>query len=63
MQPTRLQLSVGFPRQEYWSGFSFVSPEDLPDPGIELMSPALASGFLFFCCFFVIYFKIFVTFY
>ena len=48
MQPTRLHLSMGFPRQEYWSGFSFVSPEDLPDPGIELTSPALASGFLFF---------------
>ena len=39
---------MGFPRQEYWSGLSFPSPGDLPDPGIEpvsLMSPALAGGF------------------
>ena len=28
-------LSVGFPRQEYWSGLSFPSPGDLPDPGTE----------------------------
>ena len=28
-------LSVGFPRQEYWSGLPFPSPGDLPDPGIE----------------------------
>ena len=27
-------LSVGFPRQEYWSGLPFLSPGDLPDPGI-----------------------------
>ena len=33
-------LSMGFSRQEYWSGLSFPSPEDLPDPGIELRSPA-----------------------
>ena len=33
-------LSMGFPRQEYWSGLSFPSPGDLPDPGIEPMSPA-----------------------
>ena len=33
---------MGFPRQEYWSGLSFPSPGDLPDPGIELGSPALA---------------------
>ena len=32
-------LSLGFPRQEYWSGFPFPSPEDLPDPGIEPTSP------------------------
>ena len=30
-----------FPRQEYWSGLPFSSPGDLPDPGIEPMSPAL----------------------
>ena len=34
-------LSVGFSRQEYWSGLPFPSPGDLPDPGIEPMSPAL----------------------
>ena len=28
-------LSVGFSRQDYWSGLPFPSPEDLPDPGIE----------------------------
>ena len=41
-------LSMGFPRQEYWSGLLFPSPEDLPDPGIEpisLESPALAGRF------------------
>ena len=37
--------SMGFSRQEYWSGLPFPSPEDLPDPGIESMSPAPA-GFL-----------------
>ena len=38
-------LSIGFPRQEYWSGLPFPSPGDLPDPGIEPASPALAGGF------------------
>ena len=38
-------LSVGFPRQEYWSGLSFPSPGHLPDPGIKPVSPALAGGF------------------
>ena len=38
-------LSMGFPRQEYWSGLPFPSPGDLPDPGIEPVSPALADGF------------------
>ena len=28
-------LSIGFSRQEYWSGLPFLSPGDLPDPGIE----------------------------
>ena len=36
---------MGFPRQEYWSGLPFPSPGDLPDPGMELASPALAGGF------------------
>ena len=38
----------GIFRQEYWSGFPFPSPEDLPDPGVEPMSPgspALAGRF------------------
>jgi len=41
-------LSMGLPRQEYWSELLFPSPGDLPDPGIEpisLMSLALAGGF------------------
>ena len=41
-------LSMGFPRQEYWSGLPFPSPEDLPDPEIEpaaLAFPALAGRF------------------
>ena len=32
-------LSIGFFRQEYWSGLPFASPRDLPDPGIEPGSP------------------------
>ena len=41
-------LSMGFSRQEYWSGFPCSPLGDCPDPGIEpksLMSPALADGF------------------
>ena len=38
-------LSMGFPRQEYWSGLPFPSPGHLPDPGIKLASPALADKF------------------
>ena len=34
-------LSMGFSRQEYWSGLPFPSPGGLPDPGIEPRSPAL----------------------
>ena len=34
-------LSMGFSRQEYWSGLPFPSPGDLPNPGIEHGSPAL----------------------
>ena len=33
-------MSMGFSRQEYWSGLPFPSPGNLPDPGIELGSPA-----------------------
>ena len=36
-------LSTEFSRQEYWSGLSFPSPEDLPDPGIKPGSPALQA--------------------
>ena len=39
-------LSMGFSRQEYWSGLPFPSPGDLPDPGIEPMSPALQADAL-----------------
>ena len=38
-------FSVGFPRQEYLSGFPFCSPGDLPGRGIEPGSPALAGRF------------------
>ena len=38
-------LSMGFSRQEYWSGLPFPSPGDLPNQGIESRSPALAGGF------------------
>ena len=38
-------LSMGYPRQEYWSGLLFPSPGYLPDPGTEPMSPALTGGF------------------
>ena len=31
-------LSMGFPRQEYWSGLPFPPPGDLPNPGIKLRS-------------------------
>ena len=36
---------MGFPRPEYWSGLRIPPPEDLPDPGIKRVSPALAGGF------------------
>ena len=38
--------SMGFSRQEYWSGLPFPSPGDLPDPGIEPRSPALKADAL-----------------
>ena len=37
-------LSMGSSRQEYWSGLSFPFPGDLPNPGIEPVSPELAGG-------------------
>ena len=39
-------LSMGFPRQEYWSGLPFPSPGDLPDPGIKLRPLALQADSL-----------------
>ena len=39
-------LSMGFSRQEYWSGLTFPSPGDLPKPGIELESPELQADSL-----------------
>ena len=44
----QVPLSMGFSRQEYWSGLPCPSPRDLPDSGIEpmsLMSPESADGF------------------
>ena len=38
--------SMGFFRQEYWSGLPFPSPGDLPNPGIEPGSPALQADAL-----------------
>ena len=41
-------MSMGFFKQEYWSGLSCPPPGDLPNPGMEttsLRSPALAGGF------------------
>ena len=42
LQPTNAPLSMKFPRQEYWSGLPFPSPGDLPNPGTEPKSHALA---------------------
>ena len=44
----QVSLSVEFPRQEYWSGLPFPSPDDLPNPGIEPWSPALQADSLSF---------------
>ena len=44
----QVSLSMGFSRQEYWSGLLFPSPGHLPDPGVKLTSsesPALADRF------------------
>ena len=37
-------LSMGFPRQEYWSGLPRLPPGNLPDPGIEPRSPASSAS-------------------
>ena len=39
-------ISMGFPRQEYWSGLPFPSAGDLPDSGVEIRSPALQADSL-----------------
>ena len=39
-------LSMGFSKQEYWSGLPFPSPGDLPNPGIEPTSPTLQGDAL-----------------
>ena len=36
-------LSMGFLRQDYWSGLSFPSPEDLPDPDTEPTAPVASA--------------------
>ena len=41
--PHQVPLSMEFSRQEYWRGLPFLSPGDLPDPGIKLRSPALQA--------------------
>ena len=38
--------SMGFSRQDYWSGLPFSSPGDIPNPGIEPGSPALQANTL-----------------
>ena len=44
--PRQTPLSMGFPRQEYWSGSLCPSPGDLPNTGIEPGSPALQADSL-----------------
>ena len=39
-------LSMGFPKQEYWSGLPLSSPGDLPNPGVDPESPALQADSL-----------------
>ena len=39
-------LSMGFSRQEYWSGLPFPSPGDLPNPGLKPTSPAVLADSL-----------------
>ena len=49
--PCQVPLFREFSRQEYWSGLSFPTPFDLPDPGIEPTTLALARGFFTPCHF------------
>ena len=41
----QVPLTMGFPKQEYWSGLPFPFPGDLPDPGNEPVPSALAGRF------------------
>ena len=41
-------LTMGFPRQEFWSGLPFPSPGDLPNPGVKPVSTALQADFILF---------------
>ena len=43
---SQASLSMGFPRQEFWSGLSLPYPGDLPDPGIKPRSPAVQADSL-----------------
>ena len=42
--PLQTPLSMGFPRQEYWSGWPFLSPGDLLDRGIKPVAPAASPA-------------------
>ena len=44
--PHQVLLSMGFFRQEYWSGLTFPPPRDLPDPRIEPAAPVLQADSL-----------------
>ena len=48
LQPHQAPLSLGFSRQEHWSGLPFPPPGDLPDPGIEPVSPVAPAQQVFF---------------
>ena len=44
----QVPLSMGFPKQEHWGELPFPSPRDLPNPGIESMSPVFPVLHRFF---------------
>ena len=44
--PYQAPVSIGFSRQDYWSGLPFPSPGDLPNPGTKPRSPALKADAL-----------------
>ena len=45
----QVPLSMGFTKQEYWSGLQFPSPEDLPDPEFKHRSVSLIAGGILYC--------------